>query len=285
MSPDRAVARLECRWRGYFGGYKARVTLARSAAGRARVLPWIWAVGLVACGSAWVPGQASAETFDVGSPCEADQDCAQYDHAPWCAPSGLCASCTDNADCEDADATCQAGACVVSCRDALDCSATQPICDAASGTCQMCVADTDCSATEYCFHNWCAPDVCTEGQQRCSNDRVQVCGANGGTWVLVQMCQDGQVCEPGDEPACVESPGSETASTSVDGGGSEAVVSSTGVDASSEGGATTSGAPANNDEAAATGCRVGTSSSDAPPLFLLLIAFGRRRFGRLPARA
>jgi len=111
--------------------------------------------------------------------------------APYCAATGACGKCTQNADCTTGT---HAG----------------PICNVQTGSCgSMCQQDSDCSATEWCNSGNCQPKlpngdaipggVCNAslGMRACISG---ACAANDGRCGLPngELCQVDAICRSGD---------------------------------------------------------------------------------------
>lgn len=224
---------------------------------------------------------ALAETFDLGSSCQSDADCAVYEGNPWCSPNGLCNSCENvGMSCEDGE-TCVQSRCVTNCQDTEECDGVESMCDVAAGHCVQCEASSDCLDDEYCASDFCLPDRCTANTDLCQGDNIHTCNADGGSSEQTEACTFGCV-DDGSAVACADGP-METTTTGETSTGSGADTSgATPAEESSSTSDSDDGTSAAPEDGPASDGGCGCTSSDSEPglgalALLVLAGLARRR--------
>jgi len=143
--------------------------------------------------------------------CQTDTDC-KTSTAKRCSANQECVPCLESKDCERGQ--CLNNRCFQNCYSNVDCPSTQPICNEATGTCTVCLNDSQCAGTTtkpYCKVGVagsgssscveCLSDTnCPAGKPRCVRNRCQPCVTNAdcksGTYCdsSTNQCLPGPVC-------------------------------------------------------------------------------------------
>lgn len=72
------------------------------------------------------------------------------------------------------------------------------LCDPAGEHCVECLAAGDCPKDKACAGGRCIDPICVPLSRSCEGTRLVACSLDGGTWSLVQDCDDGDPCTVGD---------------------------------------------------------------------------------------
>lgn len=135
--------------------------------------------------------ECKEETCESFTPCINSLDCPEGTVCDIGAER--CVGCVDSNDCDD-DETCFDSECRFSCDSDVQCVSMGLLCDRTLGLCVQCVRNLDCPDTHFCETGDCTPDVCGQGEERCTGNAVTTCTESGDGFSSPVPCGSSQSC-------------------------------------------------------------------------------------------